>query len=360
MVEKVTAFLILNKIPGLGPVRIKILLDYFKDVREILKADFKVLSKIPGIGEVIAINICKFRNKIEVEGELKKAQRDKAKIITLEDESYPEWLRNIFDPPVVLYVKGEIKKEEKALAVIGSRLATSYGKKVAFEMAKELSRQGFTIVSGLALGIDTCAHKGTLEEKGRTIAVLGCGLDIAYPSENRRLMEEIEERGALVSEFSYGTPPERGNFPRRNRIISGLSMGVLVVEAWAKSGSLITASFALEQGREVFAIPGRIFSKFSQGTHKLIKQGAKLVTSYEDILEEFGLVAGESRAKKDLKEELLPIERKIYNLMTDDSVHIDDLTILAKEDIVNISRVLMQLELKGLIRQLMGQKYILN
>lgn len=361
MKGRVLSFLTLNKIPGLGPVRIKALLDYFKDVEEILKADFKSLSKVPGIGELFANSIYKCKNKVNVEEELNKIQKDGAKIITLEDDNYPELLKNIFDPPVVLYVKGEIKREDvKALAIVGSRLATSYGKKVAFDMAKDLSGRGFTIVSGMARGIDTYAHKGALEAKGRTIVVLGCGIDIVYPPENRELWKEIVKNGAVITEYPYGSIPDKGNFPRRNRIISGLSKGVLVVEAGTKSGSLITANLALEQGREVFAIPGRICSKFSQGTNDLIKQGAKLVESYQDILEEFesGVTPGDS-PKRILEERLLPIERKIYSLISEEPIHIEDLIVLSKENIADVSRILVQLELKGAIRQLTGQRYIL-
>lgn len=361
MKSKALSFLTLNKIPGLGPVRIKALLDYFKDVEEILKADLKSLSKVPGIGEPFANNICKWRNEVDIEEELNKIQKDGVKIITLEDDNYPELLKNIFDPPPVLYVKGEIKKEDgKALAIVGSRLATSYGKNVAFDIAKDLSGRGFTIVSGMARGIDTYAHRGALEAKGRTIAVLGCGLDIIYPPENKKLWEEISKNGAVVTEYPYGSLPDKGNFPRRNRIISGLSMGVLVVEAWTKSGSLITANLALEQGREVFAIPGRIYSKFSQGTHNLIKQGAKLVVNYQDILEEFGIgvLPGES-SKRILEERLLPIERKIYSLINEEPIHIEDIVALSKENIADVSIILMQLELKGAVRQLAGQRYAL-
>ncbi|MDI6785794.1 MAG: DNA-processing protein DprA [bacterium] len=362
MNDKILAFLTLNKIPGLGPVRIKALLNYFKDAEEILRAGFKSLSIVPGIGEFFANNICKHKNEIDIEKELSKIQKDEVKIITLEDDNYPELLKNIFDPPIVLYVKGEIKKEdEKALAIVGSRLATSYGKRVAYDIAKDLSYRGFNIVSGMARGIDTYAHKGALEAKGRTIAVLGCGLDIIYPPENKKLWEEISENGAVITEYPYGSLPEKGNFPRRNRIISGFSKGVLVVEAWTKSGSLITANLALEQGREVFAIPGRIYSKFSQGTHNLIKQGAKLVVNYQDILEEFGLEATqEGSPKKILEEKLLPIERKIYSLINEEPIHVEDLAVLSKENIVDISRALIQMELKGAIRQLTGQRYTLN
>jgi DNA processing protein len=355
----ISTYLKLNKIPNLGPVRVKILLDYFRKGEEILKASLEELKKIPGIGDSIASNIIKFKDEIEVEEELRKIEEDEVEIITLEEEDYPQALKNIFDPPILLYVKGRLKKEENCIAIVGSRMATSYGRRVAEEMARDLSIRGFTIVSGMARGIDTFAHKGALGVNGRTIAVLGCGIDVCYPPENKRIKEEIIKKGAVISEFPYGTIPDKINFPQRNRIISGLCKGVLVVEAWSKSGSLITANYALEQGREVFAIPGRIYSKFSEGTHNLIKQGAKLVNSSQDILEEFNLL-NKRETSSNIYESLDIKEKKIYSLITKEPIHIDDIARVAGENIINVSQILTRLEIKGVIRQIEGKRYLLN
>ncbi len=288
-----------------------------------------------------------------------------------QDELYPAKLLEIYNRPPLLYVKGNLKKEDINIAIVGSRLASTYGKYTTERISRELVLQGITVVSGLARGIDSAAHRGALTAQGRTIAVLGTGLDIIYPPENKKLFTAICENGTIVSEFPLGTPPRACNFPARNRIISGISYGVVVVEAGEKSGSLITARLALEQGREVFAVPGSIDSPGSRGTNKLIKQGAKLIENTVDILEEIlpqlektkiPELLSVTRKKTGLvekKENLNSSDRQIIALLSDSRLHIDELintTGLAPGDVLSS---LMKLELNGIIRQYPGKFFSL-
>ena len=294
----------------------------------------------------------------------------KINCITLHDEQYPELLKNIYDPPSVLYCKGTIKKREKALAVVGSRSATSYGLSMAEKISYELSGFGFSIISGMARGIDTYAHKGALEAGGRTVAILGCGPDMVYPVENLSLMRQIENSGAVISEYLPGIAPLSCNFPARNRVISGISLGVIVVEAGKKSGSLITASFALEQGREVFAVPGNADSPNSQGTNRLIREGAKIVTGIEDILEELQLFDLKKNAKKprlkmkDCKqmiiEGLCGDERKIAECLGAKTLHVDEIVRRSGLSAQIVSSMLIMMELKGVVEQSPGKIFSLK
>lgn len=280
----------------------------------------------------------------------------KVKYVTLLDADYPENLKTIFDPPPVLYYRGELKAEDAlAVAIVGSRRATPYGRESATRLARELARAGVTVVSGLARGIDSCAHRGALAGGGRTLAVLGSGLDVIYPPENARLYAEIAENGAVISEFPLGTAPEPGHFPRRNRVISGLSRAVVVVEAARTSGSLITADCALEQGREVLAVPGPITSPMSWGTNNLIKQGAKLLQEVTDVLSTLGLPSPgvEEAAKPDLTTQ----EEKVYSFFSERALHIDELVHLSGLTVQEVTAILMMLELKGLVRQLPGKMF---
>jgi DNA processing protein len=291
---------------------------------------------------------------------------------TIRDKDYPTNLRYIYDPPKNLYVKGNILAEDSiAIAVIGSRQATYYGLKNAQDLSFELAARGITIVSGLARGVDSAAHRGALRAGGRTIAVLGSGLNVIYPYENKELAERIAKNGAVISEFSLDFPPYRHNFPRRNRIISGLSLGVVVVEAAKRSGALITARLALEQGREVFAIPGRIGSFSSQGTHSLIKQGAKLVESIEDIIEELeplrtmqnlpeqeqiAQVRSASKLQRGLN--LSQEERQIYSCLSSEPIHIDDIMSKAAVSYGKLLISLLKLEHKKLVNELPGKMFV--
>lgn len=290
---------------------------------------------------------------------------NKVKTLSVTAKDYPTNLRYIYDPPLVLYVKGEIIPEDNvAIAIVGSRRATYYGLQNATKLAYELAVKGITIISGLARGVDSAAHRGALEAKGRTIAVLGSGLNIIYPRENERLAQDIAQNGAVISEFALDTPPYRGNFPRRNRIISGLSLGVVVIEAARKSGALITVNCALEQGREVFALPGKIDSFTSRGTHDLIKHGAKLVESSEDIIEELEALkfcqAKETKAENKIKVELdLPEEeRQIYACLSSEPMHIDEIMCKVNLSYGKLLTSLLKLQHKKLVKELAGKVYV--
>ncbi|HLD82430.1 MAG TPA: DNA-processing protein DprA [Candidatus Omnitrophota bacterium] len=279
----------LNLVGGIGSIRLGKLLKFFSRPQDILKVSAEKLMGVSGIGQEIANKICGIK-KEDVGKEFSLAKKQGLRIIILDDEDYPENLKNIPDPPIVLYTKGKLLPQDKlAIGIVGSRRASFYGLSCAEKFAADLAKQGFTIVSGMARGIDTCAHRGALKQAGRTLAVMGSGFNQIYPPENKELADEISKNGAVISEFPINEKPLKENFPRRNRVISGLSLAVLVVEAARNSGALITADFALEQGRDVFALPGKIDSSASFGTNGLIKQGAKLVSCVDDILEEFSV-----------------------------------------------------------------------
>ncbi|NLW22269.1 MAG: DNA-protecting protein DprA [Tissierellia bacterium] len=284
-------------------------------------------------------------------------------VITVFDREYPESLHHIYDRPKVLYIKGRVLKEDYiSLAVVGSRRATSYGKWATEKLVKELVDLGVTIVSGVALGIDSIAHRAALEGKGRTIGVLGNGLDIVYPKRNRDLYGEIASNGAIITEYFLGTPPLAHNFPQRNRIISGLSLGVLVIEAKERSGSLITAQHALEQGKEVFALPGNINSIYSRGTNALIKEGAKLVTDIDDIIEEIYELQKNKMEKKKKEIDcsgLSPLEMKVFQLIKEGPIHADSIAYSTGLDISTVYSILTILELKGMIKEMSGRTFTL-
>ncbi len=277
----------LNLIPQLGPVRINRLVKACGSAREAWHANELCLKAVEGFGEKLAAQVAAARTQIDPEKAWQQLNNDGFNAVSQDGPGYPSLLREIYDPPPLLYFTGDLQVLHKpCLAVVGSRRHTTYGREIAHKFAAKLAACGFTIVSGLARGIDTWAHQGVLTTSGFTAAVLGCGLDICYPPENMSLMKRIGHQGIVLSEFPPGSEPAPQNFPRRNRLISGLSLGTLVVEASEKSGALITASFALEQGREVFAVPGSIANPCSQGCHRLIKEGAKLVDGVDSILEE--------------------------------------------------------------------------
>jgi DNA processing protein len=362
MAEDIFYWLALSLTPGVGSIFIKRLLDRFKTPEAIFRAPMKELLKIEGLGEKVAREIQKGPLEKVVERELSLLKEVGGKIITLKDEDYPRRLKDIYDPPGLLYVRGELRREDElAVAIVGSRKTSPYGRGITEKIGQDLARHGVTVVSGMARGIDSVAHMGTLQGGGRTIAVLGCGVDVIYPSENRNLFYQIIEHGAILSEFPMGSPPEGGHFPRRNRIISGLSIGVVIVQASAESGSLITASYALEQGREVFAVPGNIGAEGSRGTNQLIKEGAKLVESTEDILEEIlpqwrrekGTTRKTETPVPDLPEE----EKVLYSLLGETPLHIDAIIRESQLDPGKVSSLLLNLELKGLISQWPGKYF---
>jgi len=360
MREESLLLVALNMIPDLGSIKIQRLAEKFKNISEFMKADAGEFLEVPGIGEKISEKIIMYRSKIKPYRELEKANKLNVKIVTLYDDAYPEYLKQIYDPPPVLYIKGnERVLKDKAIAIVGSRKASTYGKRVAINFARELASMNINIISGMARGIDSFAHKGAIEAGGPTTAVFGCGIDIVYPPENEDLMNQIVKYGCVVSSFPLETAPLLANFPARNRIISGLTLGTLVVEAAEKSGSLITADFSLEQGREVFAIPGNIFSPYSRGTHKLIKQGAKLVESVDDILEELGLEKQDKiiKGEKINLQNLTDTEKLIYELIDHHPIHMEELIKNSQINPSNISAILTRLELMGLILALPGGYY---
>jgi DNA processing protein len=280
-------WLALKFVDGVGNIGFKNLIEAFGSPKNVFDATtVDALKRIPGIGWKTALKIKQFKDWQRVDREIELTDRSGVSILTANSLLYPKNLLNIYDFPPLLYVKGTLIEEDINVAVVGSRMAGTYGKFTAERLSRELVLHGITIVSGMARGIDSAAHRGALAGKGRTIAVLGSGIDIVYPPENKKLSERISDNGAVITEFPFTTPPNGPNFPARNRIISGLSLGVVIVEAGNKSGSLITARLALEQGREVFAVPGSIDSPGSRGGHKLIRQGAKLIENINDILEE--------------------------------------------------------------------------
>lgn len=362
MTEDTLYLIALSSIQDLGPLTIKRLLSYFKSPRAVFKAGLKDLTKVEGVGEKRANAIKNFSGLDEIEKGLKGLTANDIKVLTYYSEDYPEMLENIADAPLVIYIKGEVKKEDKfAIAIVGSRKPTSYGVSTAESMAEELSSMGFTIVSGLARGIDTSAHIGAVRCGGRSIAVLGSGIDVAYPSENKGLMERIAKSGFILSEFPLGTVPNRENFPRRNRLISGLSLGVLVVEAGHDSGALITARHALEQGKEVFSIPGNINSPLSRGTNELIKAGARVVISAKDILEELaGSLKGFIKScKEDVKIDISEEERMLCKALSGEPMHVDNISRQIEMPVGKALSILLSLELKGVVRQADGKRFYL-
>jgi DNA processing protein len=358
-------WLALYLIPGLGNAVLKRLIDAFGDPDGVFKAGEAELLRIEGMRREVAAKIRGRALDREAAGEIKRAEACHARILVYTDPSYPPLLREIHNPPMVLFVRGrDIPLKMTCISVVGSRNPTHYGRKAAEKIALGLARRGAGVVSGLARGIDAAAHSGCLMGNGFTIGVLGTGIDKVYPTTNRALFERMEEEGAIVSEFPTRTPPEPKNFPIRNRIISGLSRGTVVVEATRNSGSLITASLALEQGRDVFAVPGSIDSFKSTGTHFLIKQGAKLIENADDILSEFGFL-GRGPAERPTpthpdgtSREMDSVEKRIYEIIGDYPVHMDDIVRMGKMDPGKVAGILMKMELEGIIRQLPGRMFV--
>ena len=348
----------LSMIKGLGPIRLNNLIKRFKNPYEIWNASKQELSQVKGIGK-IAGKIVKQRKKININKIKKQLNKNNIKYKTIEDDNFPSILKNIYDPPPILYYKGNFDFTQTGIAIVGSRRCTNYGKNIAKKIAYKLVQRGITIISGMARGIDTCSHLGAVEGGGKTIAVLGSGLDVIYPPENKKLFREIQKNGLVLSEFPPGVEPLAQNFPRRNRIISGLAKGVLVVEASDNSGSLITSDLALEQGKEVFAVPGNINRAQSQGTNDLIKKGAKMVTNVSDILEEIFLYNDFSSTREKATYPQLTEKEEIVVkvLQTKEKIHINEVIELTDLKVNEINTILLKLELKGLISREDGKKY---
>jgi DNA processing protein len=358
-----TTWIALSRVKGLGGVGFKKLAAHFADPRDALNASAADLAQVPGLSKEATEGLLGFSEWREAEADARRIVEHGLAILPFTDPNYPARLRAIADPPPLLYINGALTPaDEKAIAVVGSRSASDYGCRAARYICRGLAALGVTVVSGMARGIDGTAHESTLDNGGRTIAVLGCGVDRIYPPEHDRLYERIRRQGAVLSELPLGTRPAAFHFPARNRLISGLSLGVVVVEATEKSGSLITASLALEQNREVFAVPGEIGSSRSRGAHRLIRQGAKLVESAEDIIEEIEPqlrhTAMALPPRRELPGQCSADSRKVFDLLQEHTLHIDQLIEMSGLGSAQVSRILLDLELQGFLRQLPGQRYV--
>jgi DNA processing protein len=345
-------------IPNIGAARIARLIESFGSIRAAWEGNLAAFREA-GMNEKAASALVDHRAKIDLEREWERVQRAGASMLTLEDDAYPRLLREIPSPPPVIYIKGEmLPEDETAIGVVGTRRATRYGLEMTRRLSSGLASSGIVIVSGLARGVDGIAHAEALDAGGRTLAVLGCGVDHLYPPEHRKLSERIIEHGALISEFPIGTKPEARNFPIRNRLISGLSIGVLVIEAPRKSGALITSTFAADQGRTVFAVPGSAMSTSSEGTNQLLRDGAVLTASVDDVLEELNL---ERRYAAMENRRLLPDatgdEQDVLKTLDGEPRHIDEIAIDTGINISQLSAMLLQMQLKGLVRDVGGQHY---
>jgi DNA processing protein len=364
------AWVALALVPGVGTRTFHRLIQRFGNPHRVFAASRRELEKVPGLKQDTLEAIMSFPAAEAARREAAELSALNIRIIHWGSPEYPGHLASIADPPALLYTKGELSPDdERAVAVVGSRQASAYGLTVCKQLCTELAWHGWTVVSGMARGIDSAAHLGALAGNGRTLAVLGTGPDVIYPAENTKLAERIVESGALITEFPRGTRPEPGNFPVRNRLISGLALGVVVVEATAKSGSLITARMALDQGRQVFAVPGALGREGVAGPHGLIKQGAKLVERVEDIIEELlpMVDSGRSAAAAVRQEdgpgvcpELDDRERRLWDLLSVEPVHIDPIARQLDLGVAEVAELLLRLELRGLVKQLPGTFFVRN
>ncbi len=347
-----------NLVKGIGAVRLKQVLDFFGTLEIAWNSPAEGLLSA-GLSQKIVENFLKVRFQVDLEKIMANIAIKGVKVITWEDPDYPRRLKEINQPPPVLFVNGSINVEDDwAVAVVGTRRVTPYGRQVAVEISKFLAQNGVTVVSGLARGVDAIAHQSALQAGGRSIAVLGSGVDVVYPPEHQRLAKEIAAQGALVSDYPMGTPPDGVNFPPRNRIISGLSLATVVVEAGETSGALITAEFAVDQGRDVFAVPGSILAPQSEGTNKLIEQGARPLLKMSEILEVLKLERIPEKQSQRKTNPLNPIEKRILTHLTHEPVHVDELSSLSGLPINEVSATLTILELKGMVAQVGGMNYV--
>lgn len=358
MDESIIYWVGLNHIKGIGPVRMRALLDYFGEARSIWYAPESELRQA-GLGPKLLDSFIQSREQIQLEKIWSRIEKLGVVVLTWRDDRYPVRLKEIENSPPVLYVRGSILEEDSwAVAIVGTRRITSYGRQVTLDVADGLASNGVTVVSGLARGVDAVAHRAALEAGGRTIAVLGSGVDKIYPPEHRQLAEQIIASGAIISDYAPGTPPEGVNFPPRNRIISGLSKAVVVVEAGRQSGALITAAFAAEQGREVFAVPGNIYAPQSKGTNLQIQQGAIPLLDVQDILETLNLaMVGEQKEAR----VVLPAdatEALLYKVLSTEPIHVDEIRARTELPIDQVSAALTLMELKGMVRQVGGMHYV--
>ena len=349
-------FVDLYAVPRMNETRLKNLLARFRTPERVMDAAVSDLLEVKGIDKELAAAIRSYRRSDETARRLEAAKVMGIGTIGYADESYPENLKQLAHMPPVLFVRGEIQAEDKtAAAVVGTRVPSYYGRQVAEKLGRELALHRVTVVSGLARGVDTFAHKGALDGGGRTLAVLGCGVDVYYPPENRKLYDAVSASGALISEFSLGVEPLAMNFPKRNRIVSGLSQAVVAVEAGEKSGVLNTVAWANDQGRAVFAVPGNITSQQSLGVNRLLKDGARLLLSVDDVLRELGVA---KRAEERARVEVAAEEKPVMEFLTAEPVHVDEICEGLGMPMAGLLSVLMQLEIKGLVRQLPGKYFV--
>ncbi len=361
MASELKYWLALQKISGLGPSRIRALYEKFNPISNLWKAERKDLFDIQGVGPALADSILEGISSGSLDETFPSMPED-VEAVTLSDQEYPKALFNIYDPPAVIYKKGlAFSSFKNCVAVVGTRKPTFYGQQITETLVRGLVESGITIVSGLAAGIDTCAHRAALKYGGTTIAVLPGGFEHIYPYFNRSLSVQIAESGCLVSEFHPMRRFEKWDFPRRNRIISGFSLGVVVIEGASDSGSLITAGCAVEQNREVFAVPGQVFSCMSAGPNRLIKQGAKLVQTVDDILDELPPGVKISPEKRlDIGTDLNDDEKEVLSILSEGPKHIDIISSSCKKPVGPLSSCLLSMQLKGLIKELPGNNYYLN
>ena len=366
--ESREAFVALNLIEHVGPVRVRQLLQHFGDAVSILNAPKSQLLRVHGIGEDTAESISSWEKNVQLADELKRCEDFHCQIVTQEDAEYPELLRQIYDPPIVLYVKGTLAPQDKnGVAMVGSRQTTHYGIEVARKLGYQLAYVGVTVVSGGARGIDTASHQGALSAKGRTICVLGTGINIVFPPENAELFERITASGAVISQYPFNRKADKQSFAIRNRIVAGMTLGTVVVEANMTSGALITSNFATEYGRQVFAVPGRIDSPRSKGCHDLIKKGAKLCEGAEDILSEFEYLFPSSNRPPSVSETgVLPAltlsdnEQKVYDALDKEPTPMDDVIRQCGLPASAVSVALLSLEMKRAVRQVPGKLFLRN
>jgi DNA processing protein len=369
--EDIKPWLQLMAVPGIGPIRYNRLLAHLGSPQRVFETKMEELAELEKIEAGIARAILEFKDPEGfVPRQLEQIVKWGVDVTTRNDAEYPENLKPYSDAPPVLFIKGSLlKNDRKAVAVVGSREASAYGRTVAYGMGRDLGRAGLTVISGMARGIDTAAHQGALSAGGRTIAVLGCGLDFIYPSQNEKLFRQISQQGAVISEYPMGTAPLAGHFPNRNRIITGLSLGVVAVEARTDSGVFSSVRWAADQGREVFAVPGPVNSATSQGTNHLIKQGARLAGSAQDIIEELELEAGticscdesnsiQSGKKTADKVRLNEEEEKIFHVLSGAPLHIDALSDNVGSSTKSLLPLLLGMEMRGIVRQLPGKMFI--
>jgi DNA processing protein len=362
------ALIALNLIEHVGPVRVRLLLEHFGDAPKVLQASKSELLRVRNIGDETAGAIAGWEKTVDLAGELKRVQEFGCHVLIQGDEDYPELLRHIYDPPIVLYAKGQLTaKDKNAVAMVGSRMTTHYGIETARKLAYQLAYVGVTVVSGGARGIDTASHQGALAAKGRTVCVLGTGINIVFPPENAELFERIAENGAVITQFPFNRPADKQSFPIRNRIVAGMTLGTVIVEADMNSGALITANFATEYGRQVFAVPGRIDSPRSKGCHDLIKKGAKLCEGAEDILSEFEyLFPASNRPPSPGETGVLPAlelsenERRVYDSLSHEESSIDEVIRRSGLPSSAVSVALLSLEMKHVIKQLPGKLFVQN